>query len=49
VLSACDNSAPSEHEAKKAFQSQISNCHDLTLTSFKKTNGIPGDSPNTIR
>lgn len=49
LLAACGNSAPSESDAKTAFQSQIGHCQDLTLTSFKKTNGIPGNDPNTYQ
>lgn len=49
LLTACGNSAPSESAAKTAFQSQISNCPDLTLIHFSKTNGIPGDDPNTYQ
>jgi len=49
LLAACGNSAPSESDAKTAFQSQIDHCQDLTLTSFKKTNGIAGNDPNTYQ
>lgn len=49
LLAACGNSAPSESDAKNAFQSQIDHCQDVTLTSFRKTNGIPGNDPNTYQ
>ncbi|MBB5501046.1 hypothetical protein [Paraburkholderia sp. MM5384-R2] len=49
LLAACGNSAPSESDAKTAFQSQIDQCQDLTLTRFKKTNGVPGNDPTAYQ
>jgi hypothetical protein len=48
-LAACGHSAPSESDAKAAIQSKLQGCPYLSLESFKKTNGIPGDDPNSYR
>ena len=49
MLSACGNSAPTESNAKAVIQSQLDGCPYLSLEDFKKTNGIPGDEPNSYR
>lgn len=49
TLTACGHSAPSESDAKAALESRIADCSYLTLTEFKKTNGLPGDDPNSYQ
>lgn len=49
LLSACGNSTPSESNAKAVIQSQLDGCPYLSLEDFKKSNGIPGDDPNSYR
>ncbi|WP_144160657.1 hypothetical protein [Paraburkholderia sp. BCC1885] len=49
LLSACGNSTPSESNAKAVIQSQLDGCPYLSLEDFKRTNGIPGDDPNSYR
>jgi hypothetical protein len=49
TLSARGHSAPSESDAKAAIRSQLDGCPYLSLEDFKKSNGIPGDDPNSYR
>lgn len=49
VLAACGNSAPSGSDAKAALASSIGDCSYITITDFKKTNGIQGDDANSYR
>jgi hypothetical protein len=48
-LAACGHSAPSDGDVKGIVESRIAGCTYLTLKDFKKTNGIPGDDPNSYR
>lgn len=49
TLAACGHSAPSASDARAVIQSQLDGCPYLSLEDFKKSNGIPGDDPNSYR
>lgn len=48
-LAACGNSSPSESDARHAIEARFGDCPYVTITDFRKTNGIPGDDPNSYR
>lgn len=48
-LAACGNSSPSESDARHALEASFGDCPYVTITDFRKTNGIPGDDPNSYR
>lgn len=49
LLAACGNSAPSESDAKHALEASFGECPYITVSDFKKTNGIAGDDANSYR
>ncbi|WP_144158089.1 hypothetical protein [Paraburkholderia sp. BCC1885] len=49
LLAACGNGTPSESAAKQALEANLDGCQYITVSDFRKTNGIAGDDPNSYR